>query len=346
MWNAKTVNKNFSASADPEAEKILHTLLAELHDALEGKGISLYLGGSYGRGEGGVRTDRAYGVLYNDLDFFAFARKAEPEMGKILREKAEHYEKLLHVDIDFSTIMSVRDIKKNASRLMMQELKQGYRLVCGEDLLEAYLPEIPADRIPFSEACRLLLNRGMGLLLAKEKLENSPEEADFILRNIYKGLLGAGDAVLISRGLYRWRIGERLEAIRHSDLKKEWIALYEKAVDFKRFPGRRCIDAETGIFWKSAREFFLESMRSCAGTENGGQMMDLFYKKCHTCKELSLMNFAKYCIKGRTFPLKNWKYYRMPPVVVLLAELYRTLHAGPCELDRNGRLFRSWTVFN
>ena len=53
---------------------------------------------------------------------------------------------------------------------MMQELKRGYHLVYGEDLLNEYLPELPAEELPFSEACRLLLNRGMGLMLAGEKI--------------------------------------------------------------------------------------------------------------------------------------------------------------------------------
>ena len=116
----------------------------------------------------------------------------------------------------------VKDIKNNARRLMMQELKRGCRLVCGEDLLAQYLPEVPAGELPFSEACRLLLNRGMGLYMAGEKLVNNSPDIDFILRNIYKAILGTADAMLIAEHQYRWQLSERLELFKNSEYPEEW----------------------------------------------------------------------------------------------------------------------------
>ena len=154
MSNGKD-HKNFTACGDAEAEALLEKVLREIREALSGTGLCVVLGGSYGRGDGGVRLDRENGILYNDLDFFVFSRNKNSGDELLLKKIAEKYEKELKVDVDFSRIMGVSDIKNNARRLMMQELKRGYRHIAGEDLLNEYLPELPADKLPFSEACRL-----------------------------------------------------------------------------------------------------------------------------------------------------------------------------------------------
>ena len=78
MLNENAVCKKFTAGGDPEAEKLLARVLAEMKQQLEGSGLCVLLGGSYGRGDGGVRLDRENGILYNDLDFFVFAEKSPP----------------------------------------------------------------------------------------------------------------------------------------------------------------------------------------------------------------------------------------------------------------------------
>ena len=65
-------HKNFTATGDMEAEMLLKRVLSEIGETLSGTGLCVVLGGSYGRGDGGVRLDRENGILYNDLDFFVF----------------------------------------------------------------------------------------------------------------------------------------------------------------------------------------------------------------------------------------------------------------------------------
>ena len=262
MLNANG-RKKFTASCDTDAEMLLERVLSEMKERLSGTGLCVYLGGSYGRGDGGVRQDRENGILYNDLDFFVFARKKHNNSGTLLKEIAEKYEKELKVDVDFSQIMSVNDIKNNAKRLMMQELKRGYHLVSGEDLLEQYLPELPAEKLLFSEACRLLLNRGMGLLLAGEKIANNSAETDFILRNIYKAILGAGDAMLIAENRYCWKISDRLKLIEKSDMPEIYSKLYREAVEFKYAP-HRTTKQDMKSFWNLSRDFFQAAITRCS----------------------------------------------------------------------------------
>jgi hypothetical protein len=226
---------------------------------------------------------------------------------------------------------------------MMQELKRGYRLVCGEDLLAQYLPEYPASELPFSEACRLLLNRGMGLMLAGVEINRRSDEADFILRNIYKGILGAGDALLIASGEYRWRISERLEAIEKSDLPEVWKKLYGDAVKFKSAPVGR-IDTDVAVFWHDACDFWRASLLRCAGVEDSGKLYRGIYDKSRKNGEVSLKNYLKYCIKTRTLALTGGKKYSVPAVAVLLPEVYSALAVMPEKIGR--KLHQHWLIFN
>ena len=342
MLNANA-HKKFTACNDAEAEMLLERVLAEMQKNLSGTALCVYLGGSYGRGDGGVRQDRANGILYNDLDFFVFARKKCDNAGVVLKEIAGKYEKELKVDVDFSSIMSVNDIKNNSKRLMMQELKRGYRLVAGEDLLEQYLPAIPAEKLPFSEACRLLLNRGMGLLLAGEKITGNSADTDFILRNIYKAILGAGDAMMIAEGEYRWNLAERLESIEKSDMPEIYKALYREAVEFKCAPHRKK-KPDMNAFWNVVRDFFQAAVVRCSKDRKDPHSG--IYCRCAENGELSLKNFIKYCIKSRSLPFLAWNYYTMPAVAVLVVDVYIALSKMPGKNISESKLYRQWLIFN
>ena len=345
MWIGNAPEK-FTSCGDMEAEMLLGKVLSEMNGHFSGTGLCVYLGGSYGRGDGGVRLDRENGVLYNDLDFFVFARKKCDNAEVLLKEIAGKYEKELKVDVDFSRVMGVNDIKNNAKRLMMQELKRGYHLVAGEDLLEQYLPAYPAEELPFSEACRLLLNRGMGLLLAGEKIANDSDETDFILRNIYKAVLGAGDAMMIAEGEYRWSLAERLNYVESTAMPDHWKDFYREAVQFKQAPHRKK-KQDMISFWNSVRDFFQAAMSRCSGEQEYHSFRDGIYNRCYASGEISIKNYIKYCIKSRTLQIApDWHFYRIPPVAVLIHNVYLALNRIPDKLDKQSELYRQWLIFN
>ena len=344
MLNANA-RKNFTACGDAEAEMLLEKVLCEIRETLSGTGLCVCLGGSYGRGDGGVRIDRENGILYNDLDFFVFARKKSAGAENVLREIAIKYEHELKVDVDFSRIMSVKDIKTNAKRLMMQELKRGYRLVAGEDLLEKYLPELPAEKLPYSEACRLLLNRGMGLIFAGEKIAKNSDETDFILRNLYKAILGAGDAVMIANKSYRWNIADRLEWIENSDMLEAWKALYREAVEFKCAPHRQK-KADMFEFWYAVRDFFRYAVLNCAGNESEEDIIKGIFRICRKNGELSMKNFVKYCVKSKFSALAKSRYCTMPAAALLVSDVYSALNTMSEMPIEQSKLYKHWLIFN
>ena len=244
------------------------------------------LGGGYGRGEGGIANcgnvemsnngNAEMGIaegnaaldngcfhnstipqLSNDLDFFAITEpgvseaEAVPKIAAAIEPVSKKWTAELGVDVDFAVKTPWR-LKHDEERLMVQELLRGHFDVAGRkgEELFAGIRLVDAAELPWSEAARLLMNRGMGLLLAKEEGRRKKEEgigkgtSDFINRNINKCVLGAGDARLIALGTYRWKAEDRAAALGD--------ALYSAAVEWKFRP-----KPEPVCDWETAREMWL-----------------------------------------------------------------------------------------
>ncbi len=239
------------------------------------------LGGGYGRGEGGVveeckiesagskiadrRPSNVECRLSNDLDFFAITvpgvseDQAVAEIATGLGPVSRKWTAELGVEVDFAVKTPWR-IKHDEERLMIQELVRGYFDVAGKKGEELFsgIRRIDASEVPWMEAARLLMNRGMGLLLAKGGMGNGERGRDFVDRNINKCVLGAGDARLVARHRYRWRATERAEALGD--------ALYRSAVGWKFRPKDKPVCG-----WEDARACWMEAHEEvmCAGRSAG-----------------------------------------------------------------------------
>ncbi|MBQ8126530.1 MAG: hypothetical protein IJ173_11740, partial [Kiritimatiellae bacterium] len=168
-------------------------------------------------------------------------------IGAALEPVAAKWSQTLGVDVDFAVKTPAR-LKHDEARLMVQELVHGYVDVCGApgETLFAGLARRAPESLPWMEAARLLMNRGAGLLLARE----AGRTDDFIARNINKCILGAGDAYLISRGLYRWRATARATALAADDgVSADTARLFASAVEWKFRPR-----PEPVCDWETARE--------------------------------------------------------------------------------------------
>src|SRR5262249_3496251 len=108
--------------------------------------------------------------------------------------------------------------------------------------------------IPLTEATRLLMNRGSGLLFARERLLRTAftaGDADFVGRNIAKAQLALGDAVLVCHGQYHWSVTERhrrFERIVHAERSawdREVLRHHGLGVQFKLHPERGRAPRET-----------------------------------------------------------------------------------------------------
>lgn len=231
---------SYSKSADPRVERHIQDALdgirASLATSPESSAIrAVVLGGGYGRGEGGATPD---GMPYNDMDFFVVmnGRKPPPGLQAMLDRISSEWHGKLAIDIDFCCVKSLKALYKDAGTLMIQELFAGCRVVFGDEHIFDDAPRRPFSELPWTDAARLLLNRGAGLLFARQRASD-PGESDFVRRNIHKAALGCGDAILVVHHDYRATGTERMEALRKYHEASWLIPAYEDALAFKYAPG-------------------------------------------------------------------------------------------------------------
>ena len=347
----------FVAGDAPELDRALADALAAIGREIDAMRIpslaGVVLGGGYGRGEGGARGElkvesSKFKVessksdvacrLSNDLDFFAITKEGATDadaaaVARALEPLSRRWSEKLGIDVDFMGRTPWR-LRHDQERLMVQELVHGYVDVVGEkgEVLFAGIERREPSDLPWMEAARLLMNRGMGLLLAAEKLQSVVDgrhpTADcrlsnvhsFVNRNINKCILGAGDAFLVSRGLYRWRATERADACEAQGFDR----LYRAAVEWKFRPSDVPV-----CDWETAREEWLDAKLNVTAAVDGEGF------------RRSIRSAARWVVRRRT--LGEIATFGMNPVVRILERVARCVEmrsAIPPSLRRD------WEIFN
>jgi hypothetical protein len=98
--------------------------------------------------------------------------------------------------------------------MMWQELKHGHRVVFGPENILGLLPDFDLNNMPHEELAKLMLNRGTGLLLARQRMnkaELKSDDVDFIARNIWKAIMACGDAYLALHNTFSYSYRRRSE---------------------------------------------------------------------------------------------------------------------------------------
>jgi len=350
---------SFTAVGDTAVEKriseALEAMAKEIAAVVPPQVIGVYLGGGYGRGEGGIfRTPDGESHLYNDMDFFVIREEGSSNQGEIddsLTGISRKWTAALELDVDFSSSKTQSQLVGLSRRLMYQELRRGHCLIYGKPGLLDCIPELPAEEIPYLEALRLLLNRGMGLLFAAEKLASPvPKDIGFILRNLHKAAMGSGDALMMSRRQYRWTARERLamfrELVKELDLPVAYLEDYVKAIDFKFRPTAE-LPAEPLAEWQRLRDFWCDCVRRVAGVEkdSGESMCSTLRQSCRSHGESTFRQMARHCVRGRTIR-PALRLDCTPPEALLLGKLYGLMEAAESFPRRERKLYKGWLKFN
>ena len=321
------------------------------------------LGGGYGRGEGGVRSlelggeggeAKAEEALSNDLDFFAVTEEGASAaeiaaIGAALEPVSRRWTERLGVDVDF-TVRTPWRLRHDQVRVMIQELIHGYFDVAGKKGAEMFkgIEDRPPSAFPWSEAVRLLVNRGVGLLLAHERMQSATrngqdarcpsgvcatdvdvrcpsgstqnsklETRNFIFRNINKCILGSGDARLIARGGYLWKAEDRAAALGDP--------LYSAAVAWKFRPRK-----ESVCSWDEAQAEWLKAVDEVmsAGRRTGAMRRTVYQA-------------ARWAWRRRTVgDLATFGYGAVVRILLKLVPVVRQRASLPPSLRRD------WEVFN
>jgi len=308
------------------------------------------LGGGYGRGEGGVLHTPQGDRPYNDLDIFVFAdgasRSERREMAKLLAEISGRWEKKLGIAVDFSPVKNLSSLHNAGTTLMFQELRRGWKPIWGDAAFEKHIPELDAAELPVSEAVRLLLNRGMGLILAGNAIKGGGD-GDFIMRNLHKSVLGGGDALLIASGNYRWHGAERVDAFREyaekHGMSPGFSEYYAASFRYKLEPDPR-LPEDPRALWRQCRRLYLEATRRVAGC-GADAAPDAVAEGLHRAvkRERSLKNFLRWTLRrGGARPLRA---AFDAPVATVVGMVYRLLLETEECPDCPEKLRRLWTLF-
>ena len=343
-----------SPALDAQLDSALRGIARELESIRPRGLVCVVLGGGYGRGEGGVWHAESGDRLYNDLDFFAFSenagRRERLRIGEALRGIAAQWEKPLGVAVDFSPVKNLASLSGVARTLMFQELLHGWKPVWGRNDLANWIPELEPARLPYTEALRLLLNRGMGLILAGEQLAagRGEAEADFVVRNMNKAVLGCGDALLLAAGKYRWRGGDRVDAFsafaKENRLPRKFEEEYAGAFRFKLEP-RPVLPPDPRARWTECREFYSDTVRRVAGAApDAGIGAVTAGLRERTANARSMRHFLRWMI--RTKSVRSAGCLTDDPVVTVLCMVVELLEAGGEYPVCPRELYDLWSRFN
>lgn len=350
------MSQNYTAVRSPELDVLLSGALKEIAREVEALHIphlaGIVLGGGYGRGEGGVLHTASGDRLYNDLDFFVFAdgadRRTQQAIGTQLRDISGRWEKRLGIAVDFSPAKNLDTLPRVARTLMFQELLHGWKPVWGTADPTHWIPALDPAELPYTEALRLLLNRGMGLVFAGERLAAGSDDADFIVRNMNKTVLGCGDALLLTAGRYRWRGMERVDAFsRYADENKmpeEFKKAYAGAFRYKLEPNP-VLPHDPRKHWEDCRLFYLDTLRRVAGTSPGaepGEVAKGLRRKAAGAR--SVKNFLRWLIRTRS--MRSPESIADDPVVSVLCMLCGLLSSSAAYPPCPRKLHELWIKFN
>lgn len=241
-----------SGALELQLERICDRVLREVQAHVPPPKLeALVLGGSYGRGEGGVLKTRGGDEPYNDLEFYVFVRgcswRQTERLGGELTVLGEHLAHACGLAIDFK-VDSLEKLRRSPISMFSYDLVSGHRILLGgSDVFRGCEHHRDARRIPLCEATRLLFNRCGGLLLVREILARrapSTADMDFIGRNLAKAEVALGDAILTAHGLYDWSVVVRRERFQEVAIPEPlaWMPRvqrhYAAGAEFKLHPRR------------------------------------------------------------------------------------------------------------
>ena len=318
-----TLSIDFTATHDTTVNQTIADTLCNIQQDIRqltnSEDFTVYMGGGYGRGEGGVLiTEDNRHLPYNDIDFFVFthlnSRRKRQAFDDGLRQIGRKYSRRLGIAFDFAPAKALDKFRREQHTLMYQELLYRHVLVYGTDLL-AGMECSPAHELPVQEGLKLLVNRGMGLLLAIHQLAEHPESEetlDFVARNLHKTAQGAGDALLMAQRRYDYDFQRRrmliLYEAKTNPAFKELAPLYKAAIDFKVLPSVADLASPAEscaryahLWFEAARHFVaFTTDRTPSILQTPAQLSDCIYRQTDFRGRGPFINALRWIAKTKT----------------------------------------------
>lgn len=206
---------------------------------------ALLLGGSYGRGEGGVFETLEGERPYHNYDLFTVvpveSSSRRRSLHRILREAGRRLTAERGIEIAFAHPLAAADIPRLPYALAYMELKEGHKVLYGPPAVLSEMPYYDTTLVPLAEGARILLNHGARLLACRRMAGADSEELELLVSTIHRANMAMGDAVLFVRRAYAPSYVQRVEHFDVCDLQgvpdaETLRGLYFAALRFKLRP--------------------------------------------------------------------------------------------------------------
>jgi hypothetical protein len=298
--------------------------------------------------------ERGTELPYNDIEFFVFIRGQclanEVRYRRKLTALGEHLSRKVGIEVEFK-ILSLKKLRRSTISMFYYDLLMGHRWIIGsESLFEGCQHHGESDKIPLHEVTRLIFNRSSGLLFSKERLQRAeftPEDADFVGRNLAKVRLALGDAELASRGLYHWSCRERHRRLaKLPDVDESLLEHHAEGVAFKLHPkrsrlAREELIAEHASLTALAEDVFLKHESRRLG-QHFGSAQNYAASPVNKCPEQSLWKNLLIHLKSPATAQRLARYPRESLLNQLALMLWCDAPVNAVSISGYARLWHRW----
>jgi hypothetical protein len=193
----------FDAQVDAHMERIADEVYRSIYSK---HWKALVLHSEYGRGEGTPQIGRDGKELpFYDVELLVVTRKISPIIKRALEKMGASLSEEIGLPVHLRPTLKKKLPSYNPS-FRTYALKQGHRVIRGDQNILSRMPDYSSDEIPLSEGTRLLMNHGKLLLDIKQRQSTgqplSAEERLQAIRTLFRTTLALGDCILLLRGAY------------------------------------------------------------------------------------------------------------------------------------------------
>lgn len=232
----------YTLKGSPELDARIDLEMAHITELASPHARAGVLIGGYGRGEGTplIQTDGSQ-APFNDYDLVVVVDRLNSSVRNRFRILEARLSEQLSLPVDLCPY-ALSHLRSCEFSLLNYEMKQGHKVIWGEESILNALPEYPPDAIPLSEGMRLLLNRGKLLIDIRQRLAQaaplSEEERVRFIKFIHKVLLAFGDCALLAAEEYdiSYAVKKvRFPSIGHCPDRQYVVEGYLKAIELKEW---------------------------------------------------------------------------------------------------------------
>jgi predicted nucleotidyltransferase len=267
----KKLKSNYSKLVDDKEFKIIscftlveHTslILNVLIEAFGNKVISIYMYGSYGRGEGGwveySENGERLATPYNDYDIaLVLNEKVPSEIIQELEGKLKSVIDISWIDITQYTIYSLNNLKCSIKNY---DLKYASKWLYGDKCVMSNIPDFEGKDISSKDIEILFATRIftlVGSFDAKGLVEMPPEKEMFFRNQMAKAILAIVDCILVQNGSYDTSYVRRVKNLPSFINDERLITLANWAINEKLFPSHQNMTTESlRSLYKEVRDLF------------------------------------------------------------------------------------------